>query len=124
MFDSGNCELAEQRDLSAVERKRIAQDHFDEWFYSANEFFIDYNNAFARESYKKAAFYLHQAAESAYKSVLLVFSNHCPCEQFPRLPRIPRRKIPQTNVQHLHQHLKRRPSQIQTPRIRLHRRKI
>ena len=74
--------MAEERELSTVERKRIAQDHFDEWFYSAEEFFIDYNNAFKRESYKKAAFYLHQAAESAYKSVLLVFSNHCPSEHF------------------------------------------
>jgi HEPN domain-containing protein len=29
-----------------------------------------------------AAFNLHQASESAYKTILLVFSNHCPSEHF------------------------------------------
>ena len=82
MFDAGNFELAEERDLAASERQRIAQDHFDEWFDSAETFFYQYENAFKIEKYKNAAFQLHQAAESSYKAVLLVFSNHCPCEHF------------------------------------------
>ena len=82
LFDARRFELAEERNLSAQERRRIAQDHFDEWYVSAEEFFIDYNNALERQSFKKAAFYLHQAAESSYKTLLLVFSNHCPSEHF------------------------------------------
>jgi HEPN domain-containing protein/predicted nucleotidyltransferase len=82
LFDAGKFELAEERNLSTVERKRIAQDHFDEWFDNAETFFFQYENAFRIGKYKNAAFQMHQAAESAYKSVLLVFSNHCPCEHF------------------------------------------
>ena len=82
LFDSGNFELAEERNLTLKEKQRIAQEHYDEWFESAKEFYIDYGNAMGRDSYKKAAFYLHQAVEAAYKTVLLVFSNYNPNEHF------------------------------------------
>ncbi len=82
LFDARRFELAEERNLSAHERRRIAQDHFDEWFESAEQFFENYKFNMGKEWYKKAAFNLHQASESAYKSVLLVFSNNCPSEHF------------------------------------------
>ena len=82
LFDARRFELAEERNLSPQERRRIAQDHFDEWFESAETFFAQYENAVRMEKYKNAAFQLHQAAESSYKALLLVFSNHCPSEHF------------------------------------------
>lgn len=82
LFDKDNIELAKPRNLSAKERQRIAQDHFDEWYVSAQEFFAGYEFYLNRHSFKKAAFSLHQAAESSYKAVLLVFSNQCPSEHF------------------------------------------
>lgn len=82
LFDAKNFELAKERELAPQERRRIAQDHFDEWHDSAETFFYQYKSAFKIEKYKNAAFQLHQASESAYKAVLLVFSNHCPCEHF------------------------------------------
>lgn len=80
LFDANNFALAKKRELSNIERQRIAQDHFDEWFLSAKEFFAGYEFYLKRHSLKKAAFCLHQAAESAYKALLLVFSNNCPSE--------------------------------------------
>lgn len=72
LFDSGKFELAEERQLTLKEKQRIAQDHYDEWFESAETFFVQYQNAMRIDKYKNAAFQLHQAAESAYKTVLLV----------------------------------------------------
>lgn len=82
IFDAGNHELAEERNLSSKERQRIAQDHYDEWYISAEEFFAGYLFYLDRSSFGKAAFLLHQSAESAYKTVLLVFSNYTPSEHF------------------------------------------
>ncbi len=82
IFDSKNFEIAQERNLTIIEKKRIAQDHFDEWFDNAETFFMQYRNAFEMKKYKNAAFQLHQAAESAYKSVLLVCSNYSPREHF------------------------------------------
>jgi predicted nucleotidyltransferase/HEPN domain-containing protein len=82
LYDSNKFTFDEPRELTDKEQQRIAQDHFDEWFLSAKEFFFHYEIAFKNNSLKKAAFFLHQSAESAYKTVLLVFSNHSPNEHF------------------------------------------
>jgi len=62
--------------LTPAERKQIAHEHFDMWFKSAKEFYIDFDNAFKRRSYKNAAFLLHQATERFYGAVTLVFVNY------------------------------------------------
>ena len=80
LYDSGRFKLARKRKLKPEEEKRIAQDYFDNWFESAREFQIDYENAFSRQSYKKAAFELHQAAEASLKTICLVFTNYNPNE--------------------------------------------
>ena len=88
LFDAKKFEFAEERNLSAQERKRIAQDHFDYWFKRAEAFYrhfeIDFGNINLNNESDNgvAAFHLHQTAESCYKVVLLVFSNHCPSEHF------------------------------------------
>ncbi|MDA7705617.1 HEPN domain-containing protein, partial [Rickettsiales bacterium] len=74
--------LSEEKDHKNEEARKIAQKNFDEWFKSATEFFIDYENAFDRGSYKKASFELHQAAEHALKTISLVFTNYCPNEHY------------------------------------------
>ena len=82
LFDNKEFELAKERDLSNKERQRIAQDHFDEWFGGAYSFYRIFEFCLGENDYKRSAFSLHQSAESAYKAVLLVYSNHCPCEHF------------------------------------------
>jgi predicted nucleotidyltransferase/HEPN domain-containing protein len=78
LYDTGEFKLARQRKLDPKERRGMAKAHFKEWFTSANEFVIDFNNAFERGSYKKAAFELHQAVERFYDAILLVFTNYRP----------------------------------------------
>lgn len=82
IFDLGKFELEEERILTSKERQRIAQDHFDEWFKSSESFFRMHKFCMSENDNKRAAFCLHQAAESAYKTVLLVFSNYNPNEHF------------------------------------------
>ena len=85
LYDSGNFKLARKRKLKPEEQKRIARDYFEQWFESADEFYIDFKNAFKRGSYKNAAFHLHQTTEHSYKTVLLVFTNYAPREHLLRL---------------------------------------
>lgn len=82
LFDKGNFYLAEERNLTNKEKQRIAQDHFDEWFTASKSFFKGYKFYLGENDNKRAAFSLHQSAESAYKTVLLVFSNYSPNEHF------------------------------------------
>ena len=82
LFDSGKFKLAEERNLTPQEKKRIAQDHFNMWYQRSNNFFRSYRLMFESKQWPDAAFHLHQAAESAYKAVLLVFSNYMPKEHF------------------------------------------
>ncbi len=80
LFDSGNFKLARKRELKPEEKKRIAQDYFTHWHRKAESFFIDSKNAYDRKDYEKSAFELHQAAECAYKTLLLVFTGYNPNE--------------------------------------------
>ncbi|NBV06910.1 MAG: HEPN domain-containing protein [Proteobacteria bacterium] len=82
LFDSGKFELAKERNLTPQEKRRIAQDHFDHWFQRSKNFYAMYRLMFEDKQWPDAAFDLHQAAESAYKAVLLVFSNYTPKEHF------------------------------------------
>jgi predicted nucleotidyltransferase/HEPN domain-containing protein len=78
LYDSGKFKLAEPELLNPQQRGQKAQIYFDNWFDSAKEFIIDYNNAFNRNSYKQAAFLLHQAAERLYLCILLVYTDYKP----------------------------------------------
>lgn len=78
LYDSGRFKLAEPGEFSNAERKRMAEEDFEQWFPSAKEFMIDFENALGRDSYKIAAFYLHQATERLYAAFLLVHTNYKP----------------------------------------------
>lgn len=78
LYDGDNIPLAQRRELNLIEIKQIAERDFRNWFDSANEFLIDAINASERNSLKKAAFELHQAAERLYNAVMLVFTGYKP----------------------------------------------
>jgi predicted nucleotidyltransferase/HEPN domain-containing protein len=78
LYDTGEFKLARARKLDPKERRGMAKAHFKEWYASAQEFVIDFRNAFERGSYKKAAFELHQAVERFFDATLLVFTNYRP----------------------------------------------
>jgi uncharacterized protein len=74
LYDSDKYKLERRRKIDPVRRLEIAVDDFEQWFESAKEFYIDFENAFNRESYNKAAFELHQATERFYGALILVSS--------------------------------------------------
>ncbi len=82
LFDSKKYKLANKRKLKPKEKQRIARDHFEEWFRSAIDFFTAFESMMSGERYKNASFQLHQAVESSYKTILLVFTNYNPREHF------------------------------------------
>ena len=67
-----NYKLSTAKKLSPERRKEIKQEDYDNWTYSAEGFLIDFSNALERWDYKKAAFYLHGAAEGYISAYLLV----------------------------------------------------
>ncbi len=78
LYDSGNYELAGPRELSNAERKRLAEEDFEEWFESAQEFYETFEFAVSRQRWKHAAFQLHQATERFYAAFLLVHTGYKP----------------------------------------------
>ncbi|HJD62396.1 MAG TPA: nucleotidyltransferase domain-containing protein [Rickettsia endosymbiont of Degeeriella rufa] len=78
LYDSREYVLSEAKDLPWSEMKEIAQDYFEEWFRERCGFLIDCKYPFERGALNKSAFYLHQATESFYNTILLVFSNYKP----------------------------------------------
>ncbi|QQV75399.1 hypothetical protein H6P87_00955 [Rickettsia tillamookensis] len=78
LYDSKEFTLSEAKDLPWSEMKEIAKDYYEEWFRSGCGFLIDCKYPFERGELNKSAFYLHQATESLYSAILLVFSNYKP----------------------------------------------
>jgi len=80
LYDSGEVELSDRKELDPTETKEIAQKTFDEVFHKAKNFYTLFETAFEKTMYKEAAFLLHQATEHASKTVLLIFGGECPQE--------------------------------------------
>ncbi|TAI48209.1 HEPN domain-containing protein [Flagellimonas allohymeniacidonis] len=78
LYDSQKFKLAQPKKLTPEQYQHKAQGHFDQWFESANEFLIDFQNALGRNSLNNAAFMLHQATERYYTTILLVFTDYRP----------------------------------------------
>lgn len=78
LYDSGRFKLVKVKKLSAKKRGELAKTDFNMWFKSAKEFYGHFEFAFKKRSYKKAAFMLHQAVESFYMAIMLVFTNYKP----------------------------------------------
>ncbi len=82
LFDDGSLELAEEKVLSPAERLEIVQEDYAEWFGNAQQFFGTYELIYPKGWLKLSAFNLHQAAESAYKTALIVFTGYIPDEHY------------------------------------------
>ncbi|GGX63930.1 HEPN domain-containing protein [Saccharospirillum salsuginis] len=78
LYSADNRALALPGDLSAEERKEIAEKHYEQWFESADQFLYIFNEVFSKGWLKQSAFQLHQATERYFSCALLVCTNYLP----------------------------------------------
>ncbi|MDR0329229.1 MAG: HEPN domain-containing protein [Rickettsia sp.] len=78
LYDSGEFQLAEAKNLPWTERRQIAEKDYEYWFTKGAEFFLECGYPLERGNYPFSAFLLHQATESFYNAILLVFSGYKP----------------------------------------------
>ncbi len=70
--------LTEPRPLTLAERRRFAEEHFEQRFTAANRFSDMASLATERGYHENAAFELHQSLEQAYSCLLLTLTNYAP----------------------------------------------
>jgi predicted nucleotidyltransferase len=95
LHDSAAFKLEEEKTLTPAERLKIARNDFEKWFETSAQFFENYKFNYSKGWLKLAAFNLHQAAESAYKTVLIVFTGYIPDEHYSACW-VPRPLVPTT----------------------------
>ena len=79
LYDNGEYQLSVAKELDAGERRAIAQNDYDYWFKRGSGFLtVTKFCAFENNDFSLAAFELHQATESFYNAILLVFSGYKP----------------------------------------------
>lgn len=78
LYDSGKVDFVEPRSLTSPEEKEKAQRYFDLWFPMSSGFLEGVKFYLSQNELKIGAFNLHQAAESLYYSLLLVFTGYKP----------------------------------------------
>lgn len=78
LYDTNSVNFVESRELTPMERKEKALRYFNTWFPQVDEFIEGCKFHFNRNNLKIGVFELHQATESLYYSVLLVFTDYKP----------------------------------------------
>ncbi len=76
LFDTTRFQLSDKKEASPLEQQTKAQEYFDKWFESANEFFDYFTHGYNKAKYNSAAFLLHQATERYYNCIQLVFTGY------------------------------------------------
>lgn len=82
LYDADVLRLSPPGNPGPEERRRLSRRYFDHWFERARNFYDYYNFAMQKNDAKGAAFLLHQAAETAIKTVLLVRTYDFPKEHY------------------------------------------
>jgi uncharacterized protein len=78
LYNSERFELAEEKELTSKEYKRLAEEDFEYYFERAISFFCNYEFNLHRQDYRMSAFMLHQATENLYGALLLVLTRYKP----------------------------------------------
>ena len=78
LYDSGRHELATPGPMTPAEQGQKAQEEFEYWFRKADDFYAGFELLREKKDYSTAAFLLHQATESYYSALLLVFTDYRP----------------------------------------------
>lgn len=78
LFDSKKFKLADAIELNPKERIKEAEKYYKHWFDKALDFKEHFYFDMRRKKYSMGAFQLHQATESLYTAILLVFTGYRP----------------------------------------------
>lgn len=78
LFDSGQVQFVESRNLTPSERRTISQRYLDKWYNRGVGFLSGIDGYILKNEYNVSAFILHQAAESFFYTTLLVFTHYKP----------------------------------------------
>jgi hypothetical protein len=78
IYEADDRELAAPKPKTPEQALETAREYFEEHVASAAEFLEGYKFYMGRESWKKAAFLLHQATENIYTCALLTLSFYSP----------------------------------------------
>lgn len=78
LYDNGEYQLPEPKKISPIKRKQKAEGYYEYWFKRGIEFLKGANFFIEINSLNIGAFQLHQATESFYNTILLVFSDYKP----------------------------------------------
>lgn len=78
LYNKGSLPFASPQSLTQAEKKEKAQRYFDTWFPQAESFVFGSKAYLGRGDLKISAFSLHQATESLYYAMLLVFTDYKP----------------------------------------------
>ncbi|ASA58210.1 HEPN domain-containing protein [Vibrio gazogenes] len=70
--------LAEPGDLTEAEKQEIARKHYEQWFESAEQLFVFFQDGMKRQWLKQSAFLLHQSTERFFACTLLTCTNYLP----------------------------------------------
>ena len=82
LYTTGRKTLAKPQHVPEGKRREVAEKHLRAGIDNAETYFDIHEYCCRKEKYKQAAFNLNQATEAAYKTILLVFTNHSPHEHW------------------------------------------
>lgn len=78
LYDNGTSTFVIPTELSPIQRFERAHEYFEMWFPMGMDFLLDGKSALERKSFRVSNFYLHQATEHFYASLLLVLKGYKP----------------------------------------------
>ncbi|UOB16927.1 HEPN domain-containing protein [Abyssalbus ytuae] len=80
LYNSGNFQLSDPKELTPTRRREIAEEDFKMWFNDGKEFWKLYEYSEKEKLYRKAAFNLQQVVEMCYTAIEMVFTHYNPYE--------------------------------------------
>ncbi|NOQ28248.1 MAG: HEPN domain-containing protein [Bacteroidales bacterium] len=80
LFNSGNFELSEFKELTPTRRREIAEEDFKQWFEKGINSYKKFDFCYKEKIYQEASFELQQTAEMCYTAIEMVFSHYNPYE--------------------------------------------
>ena len=78
LYDTGQYKLATPGPMTPEAQGQKAQEEFEYWLRKGDRFYESFEFNFKKEYYSESAFLLHQATESYYSAILLVFTDYRP----------------------------------------------